>query len=411
MPGEPFEVRLELVRVRRKLLLAAVVAAVAAVVALFALIAIAAERVPGDVFGAALWSFLGLILVAAGLFLLGIRHLPLQANVRADERGLLADGVLLLAREQIETGYVQPPAPEAPKVSIVHLVGRRWFERIDVAVRDPEIGTRLLAALGLDASRSVAHFRVRQGLFANKTAQGIVSALVMTFCYQGMIFVPGPTKLPVMLAIGLLAILNALPSRMSIGLDGVLVASLVRRKFYSFANVASVEPSAWGVTVVAKDGKRVELRTRVKAVKGAQMFDATTMSIVERIQAGIIRHDATTSAGPDPAALVARGERTYEEWVRSLRALTGEAGYRGAAVPSEALWRVIEDPKAEASARAGAALALRESLDDPGRARLRVAVEASASPAIRVALGAIAREETEEEELRGAVEACERRAR
>jgi hypothetical protein len=54
----------------------------------------------------------------------------------------------------------------------------------------------------------------------------------------------------------------------------------------------------------------------------------------------------------------------------------------------EDLWRVVEDPRASEDARAAAALLLRKSLDAPGKARVRVAAEATASPKLRVALEA-----------------------
>jgi hypothetical protein len=221
------------------------------------------------------------------------------------------------------------------------------------------------------------------------------------------VFLSGPIKLPFTALILVLLALNALPSRVSIGADGVLVASTLRRRFYSFANVASVTATAWGIALVTKQGKEIELRTRSRAAKGAKIHDPTTMAIVARIEEGIARMAARVEAGPDPAALVARGSQTYEEWVTALRGLRSGAGYRAAAVAEEALWRVAEDPKVDASTRVGAALALRDDLDEAGRARLRGVREASASPRVRVALGAIAKDGVDEAELREAVEECD----
>jgi hypothetical protein len=109
---------------------------------------------------------------------------------------------------------------------------------------------------------------------------------------------------------------------------------------------------------------------------------------------------------PDAAALVGCGARTYDAWIEALRELSRDGHYRAAALPPEELWRVLEDPAAETSARAGAAMALRESLDAEGRARLRVAGAASASPRVRVALDAIASSDADDAELRAALEAC-----
>jgi hypothetical protein len=281
---------------------------------------------------------------------------------------------------------------------------------VGVAVHDAAEGARLLETLGLDPSRAVAHFRVRQGMFASKRAQAILNGILSAFGYQAYMFFSGPFKGPLMALILVLVLLNVLPSRVSIGADGVLVASTLRRRFYPFANVARVTATPWGIALVTKQGQEIELRTRSAAAKGAKIHDATTMAIVARIEAGIARLAARGEAGPDPTALVARGSRTYEEWVTALRGLRSDAGYRTSAVAEETLWRVAEDPKLDASTRAGAALALRDALDEAGRARLLRVVETSASPRVRVALGVIAKEAVDERELREAVEGCEESA-
>ena len=105
---------------------------------------------------------------------------------------------------------------------------------------------------------------------------------------------------------------------------------------------------------------------------------------------------------------MARSGRSLEEWTRALRTLGGAdgGGYRSPAVPEGELWRILEDPTSDASARAGAAVALRGSLDEGGRARLRVAAEESASPKVRVALAAVASQATEAELARALAE-CE----
>jgi hypothetical protein len=69
-------------------------------------------------------------------------------------------------------------------------------------------------------------------------------------------------------------------------------------------------------------------------------------------------------------------------------------------------WRTVEDPASDRRRRAGTAVALRESLDEVGRVRLRVAAAASASPRLRVALEKVA-SPIDEAELAGALGVCE----
>ena len=57
--------------------------------------------------------------------------------------------------------------------------------------------------------------------------------------------------------------------------------------------------------------------------------------------------------------------------------------------------RVLGDARASEDARAAAALLLRKGLDAPGKARVRVAAEATASPKLRVALEASISEDDE----------------
>ena len=113
---------------------------------------------------------------------------------------------------------------------------------------------------------------------------------------------------------------------------------------------------------------------------------------------------------PEPATPVAeglmRGEKTAAEWLAAVQAAapaTGDA-YRGGQGTEEALWRVLEDEASPREARAGAALALRSSLDQAGRDRMRVVVETCESPKLRVAIETALDEEAGEPRLLHALE-------
>ena len=112
---------------------------------------------------------------------------------------------------------------------------------------------------------------------------------------------------------------------------------------------------------------------------------------------------AARGVSVDAASLVARGGREVDEWMKALAAIANPAtSYRAAAVPVDSFWRVLEDPAAEPTARVGAAMALRDKLDDDARARIRVAAENSAHPKVRIALDALAADR--DEELRAALD-------
>jgi hypothetical protein len=107
------------------------------------------------------------------------------------------------------------------------------------------------------------------------------------------------------------------------------------------------------------------------------------------------------------ASLLRRRGLEVSAWIRELRHLgTGaSAAHRSAPVLPERLWRVVEDPSADPSARAGAAVAVALEADDEGRARLRAAARATAAPKLRVAIEAAAG--GREDELAQALEAIE----
>jgi len=59
----------------------------------------------------------------------------------------------------------------------------------------------------------------------------------------------------------------------------------------------------------------------------------------------------------ESVALLARGGRSTEAWVRDLRSLgSGDAAYRAASLPPETLVRIATDPAETEELRIGAAL-------------------------------------------------------
>jgi hypothetical protein len=362
MSAERFEAELDVAipREDRRWFFRAALAGVVVIMAALPVLALKPLAWSGGVYMALL--ILLMLPAIAALLYVGSRLRGMRARVLADARGLFLNDNLVFPREEIRAGFARAHAAPGVAPIAVSLVGNRGLS-FYIFVDDSVKATSLLTALRLDASRSVAHFPAR----AHR------------------------------------------PTTVSVGADGVLVveSSFGRKeRFHPFTGVAGVESGASGPVLVMKTGAHVALYRRA----GKQTDPASDVLmevIVERIRAGL---DAFASAGSqlgDPAALLGRGARSYEAWRQDLRALARERSYRATALPDERLWRVLEDPAASASARAGAAVALRESLDGEGRDRLRVAAEASASPKVRVALEVIANVASEESELRAALETCD----
>jgi hypothetical protein len=270
-----------------------------------------------------------------------------RRSVEATSEALTIDGRVALTRDQMAEGFVV--SERAGRVR-VRIVGQHGGRNVDIACDSRGDAESLLRALRLDVSHRLYETR---GL-CNVNHQNV-------------------------------------PARIVVGADGVLVTYA---GFVPYGDVTSIERDGAVTVVKRSSGGDVRLVSALHA-------DA----LAERLREGLEAFRRGESAG-DIAALVAQQGRSAIEWVRGLASLLKGGDYRTANVTPDALWRIAEDPAAHASARAGAAAALRPSLDDQGRARLRVAAEASASPHVRVALETVAAEGTTDDDLARALERC-----
>ncbi len=352
-------------------------------------------------------SFYGGIVLALAGTLVGL-HLQTRPRSRvvqrlvADASGVWADGRCLVPRADLLGATLERRALLQP---LVHLrtAGKR---RMTLAMPDALQAEYLVGALALGSARPVESFRVRAGIFSNKTAQSVLAALMLSFRFSYIwLRHLGVVGWTLMLVVLVVALLNTFwPTRIEVGADGVLVSSLLRRWFYPFAQISHARKTDWGVTLTRKSWREVEIRTEAKQnAKPSADRDA----LFERIQQRLAELRALEGPG-NAGVLVARGGRSVEEWIHALQALGGGdgGGYRAPAVPDGELWRILEDPGSDASARAGAAVALRAGLDDEGRSRLRIAAGGSASPKVRIALQAVASDAAETELARALAE-CE----
>lgn len=194
-----------------------------------------------------------------------------------------------------------------------------------------------------------------------------------------------------LLLYGVVALQVLLPQWVEVGTDGVMLRSPGRRRFVRFDRIRDVMPTSLGVELELDDGRDLEIRLTQKA-NGATGEVERLLSAIEEARAAF-----ATLARSEEEALLARGRRDLDTWMREMRALGDEsgAGYRALAIPHERLWEIVRNPSADPSAREGAALALHTTLDEAGRRTLAEVVEATASPRLRVALDAVAKTEDE----------------
>jgi|GEM_PF-1591375 len=304
-------------------------------------------------------------------------------------------GRLLARRADIVQGFLVP----VENGLLVRLERRGMRPPIFLSVRDEETGLALLRELGLDAEHVTAEMRIASALHAmSLRAQAWFVALPFFAS-----FLATATVIPLLgsaapyVTVGLLLVLVAYslglalaPTTVRIGTDGILTRWLGRRRFIPFTQITStgvyeetVASKQWhGVRLVLRGGELVKLPAGQTEIGAAE---------ARRLWRRIEDARAARAAGARAVDVLARGQRSFVEWVRDLRRMgAGAQGHRTAAVPTDILLRVVEDGAASAVDRASAAVAVLAAADPEAKRRVRVAADTTASPKLRVALTRIA---------------------
>ncbi len=296
-------------------------------------------------------------------------------------------------REQLADGFVVPTSGETKIVLHRRGVG----SPIELVAEGVTEARRVLLALGFDASQTVARFRTLSRLFADLRLTflpvAIVPFLLLLFG-AGRHRMLGPWPLLVcLLPILIFAVLSLLPSRVTVGADGVEIRWFGWRRFVRHRDIVNAAQYVTGlgnsrytgVSLTLESGEEVRI-----PIGQARSVDDRTRIVLERSQEaaaeGNVEH-----AELDPAIL-ARGDRDVGDWMRALRSLGAGANatMRTAPIEAERLWRIVEDPAGPPLARAAAAVALTADPAADSRRRLRAAAEATAAPRLRVAIDAAA---------------------
>jgi hypothetical protein len=187
-------------------------------------------------------------------------------------------------------------------------------------------------------------------------------------------------------------IFRRLASRITVGSDGMLLHGWPRARFVSWRDVSAfrahpvppLRATMMRFDVILKSGEVIGIHASAeKAV--------TWEALLGRARELLHAYQMHPPAEAPVALPVARAGRSAADWLRGLRGMTrGADDYRSMSISDETLGSIVEDPRAEASARAGAAAALAGSPDAHTRVRLRVAADASVSPVLNRALVRIA---------------------
>ncbi|MFO0588309.1 MAG: hypothetical protein U0441_12245 [Polyangiaceae bacterium] len=331
-------------------------------------------------------------------------HIERPGKLLADAKGVWFEGRLIAQRDQIDSGFVLP-RPDGKLFVRLRRKGARL--PVEVRVADREEGRGLLRALGLDASQSVAQFRLPSSAFADPAARkkfmvrfGVVlGGLAFTAAMFARTLPAVAPFFPFLMALVALstAVTAMIPTKLRVGADGLQISWMRRQRFLAYGDITHIDPyeepgmgkNRWaGLVVSLKSGEKVHLPI---IAKQSSLRDQVYV-IHERISEAI--DTWSRGDGVADAALVRRSGREASDWVRALRSIGSgaNADARTAPVLPEKLWRIVEDPAAPPDARAGAAVALGQTADEDARTRLRAAASATAAPKLRIAIETAARE-------------------
>jgi hypothetical protein len=185
--------------------------------------------------------------------------------------------------------------------------------------------------------------------------------------------------------------------RLVVGADGFTTRWLFRERFIAFRDVAAVRGRPRFTNRAIEDtfvelasGRKLRLRT-VEAPNTEEERGAESRAMLAHLAAAYERSARLLDGGVDVPSLVERGTRSARDWLSGIDALVrgGGSRYRVAAVSSDRLAELANDPSATTEARVGAAAALVRMGDEALRTRVRVSAEACAEPDLRAALLAL----------------------
>ena len=298
------------------------------------------------------------------------------ARVRIDDDSVRL-GDHTLPRGIIRSAYFAPAAGNTR--AGVRLLDASNRVLATVAAADAASSEPILEALDLGARAHTARFYA----LAPRGSASWFTAMAM-FAAGMALIIGGSAVHPMLLVAGIVTLVAGsmlfLRSSLHIGADGALLASRIGPRFIPWSEVVRIEPSSNGITFQLQRGAfTIPLASRRRMNAYEQQLQAATLA---RARAALQAFQS--GARPNAEARVARRGRSVADWTRDLFDRDGD--FRQAPIHDDDMWRVVESPAADASARAGAAAVLARGGDQGARRRLRVAAEGCTEPKLRVVL-------------------------
>lgn len=330
-----------------------------------------------------------------------------KVRVHADREGIVVGKKLLLARRDIESMWIEELRDGTQRV---HFAAKRARDDLALLVENDAGARALIEALDLQHDRHAATFAVESAPLRTPLMQQLVRAMiwmgglalssaVVYFAIQSAFI--GFLLVPVLLVYSMILRRMRSTTRVAIGDDGLVVrahGALQQIPLNAITKITKTQEKREVVLDVDRSANAKAQNLLLRFAGNAAEEKAN--AFVKRARAAQIHlreQDDAESQGMR-ASLFARAGRPIPQWLEDLRRVGGGGaaeGYRECALPDEELWRILEHPAADSSARAGALIALRSRLDELGRIRIAQIAGATAHQDLRAALDAATAGESE----------------
>ena len=320
-----------------------------------------------------------LVLLARGREFLIAR---MGATVRVSKQGLLVDSALAVRREDIRDALAAPTIPYGACVRI----HRGLRSPLEIWMKNEADAHAIVAALELDPTRKVMARRALSPVLGSARGRwGLAGVLLASLVGMGLMGTL--SVIPLLVFMALATTIALVPRRVSVGADGLLSQWLTRKQFIPLSEVMDVGEWKGFVRITTRSGvEPIDIPVAVRR-KTSPLVAFDVAILADRIREAVrARHAGEPSFD---LSLLERESRSVHDWISWLRSLTSRQDAYRAALHAEDLWQVLEDSGASPNARTAAAVVLAKNLDERGKARLRIAIETSVAPKLRVAFDAV----------------------
>lgn len=181
----------------------------------------------------------------------------------------------------------------------------------------------------------------------------------------------------------LLVVLAAIPRRIEVGAEGLLVGWLFEPRLVRYADVVRAAP-------FEESGLVVELGSGDVLHVERTLFGQSPRALLGHLWQALSL-GTETRVTPHEDALLRRGSRAVPRWCRELDDLGDASALYRSTLGASRLRAIAESPVIDAELRCAAAVAMAKALDEAGRASLRALARGSVVPEIRAVFEGVAR--------------------